>query len=182
MHRCTDGRSNDLLPRFGLRALLLVVALLSGLFALGSAIGALGAAVVTWLLLLSAAHVLGNSWGSRTFQSRGSQHEDPDAARDGGLPTPLPKVDTDAIALRHSLTDERPRQIGGAIGALALGLAGGGFFTSFYWSQATLAGVLVWFFSCAVVGALAGFVSSGLVQAFALAISLSQGDGMPARS
>lgn len=152
-------------PRFGLRSLLLTVALFSGLFACVEQLGLAWSSMLLWSLLLVVAHVFGNNFGSHTFRSRGSQHEEVDEAAAGRARTirmPLPR--SSDILLGQSIPGGRSSLIGGIAGAIALGLGGGTFLTVFYWGRASAAGMAVWYLSCAVIGALAGFAASGLVQ------------------
>jgi hypothetical protein len=53
------------LPQFSLRTLFVVVTICGGVFAIMSVIGALWSTALAWLLVLIAAHVAGNAWGTR---------------------------------------------------------------------------------------------------------------------
>src|SRR5687767_7600124 len=54
------------LPQFSLRSLLLAVGLCSVLLAVMNLVGALWSTALVWFLLLVAAHVFGNAWGTRS--------------------------------------------------------------------------------------------------------------------
>jgi hypothetical protein len=159
------------LPRFGLRTLLVGMAILSALFAVMSKIGMLWSVMLVWSFLLIAAHVLGNAWGSQTFRSRGSRHEDEQPAHNPSClarATGIAPVEPEEILLRHAIPGGRSRAAMSAASAVLLGLAGGTFFTFFYGTKASLGGIAVWYLSCAVIGAIAGFVGGGFLQIFSI--------------
>ena len=54
------------LPQFGLRSLLLMMSALSVLFALMTTVVGRWAIVLAWFVVLAAAHVWANAWGTRT--------------------------------------------------------------------------------------------------------------------
>jgi hypothetical protein len=159
-------------PRFSLRALLLALAIVSVLFAVMSSIGLLWSVVLIWTLLLVAGHVLGNLWGSQAYDYQGPRAHNLEPATQGTRArTP---IHPDTIPLRQQVRGGRTRLVGSACGALLLGFAGGTFLTFFYWYQSTSAGIMVWYLSCGIVGALAGFVASGFLQVFTIRTPPSQ--------
>ena len=58
--------------QFGLRTLFVAVTLCAALFAVMSVLGAVVSVALGWFLLLIAAHVAGNAWGTRIRDRRGS--------------------------------------------------------------------------------------------------------------
>lgn len=160
------------LPRVSLRSMLLWLAAISVLFAIMSKIGLLWSVVLLWSLLLVAGHVLGNLWGSHAYHSQPSNQQ---ALSQTSGPVGRQVTHPDSIRLRRHIRGGRGRAYGVAVGAILLGAAGGTFFTMVYWYAATAPGIVVWYVSCAVVGALAGFVVSGFLQACA-----GQANGQPA--
>ncbi len=77
-------------PQFGLRTLLGVMALFSGVFALFHAAGAVSTVALVWLLILVAAHVTANVWG--TQQRRDAETAARDEPPQYASPAPPPQV------------------------------------------------------------------------------------------
>src|SRR5688572_153578 len=61
-----DHPAQPPLPQFGLRSLLLAMSFLSVLFALMTTVVGRWAMILVWLVVLVAAHVWANAWGTRT--------------------------------------------------------------------------------------------------------------------
>lgn len=150
-------------PRFTLRGLLVGFVGLSALFAAAQWIGLFWTTILVWTLLLGAAHVFGNRWGSQSFRSSGTPHETPRQRIEAPR---VARIDPDSIRLRKSIRGGLGRWLGVATGAAAVGLAGGTTFSIFFWRDATPAGVMVAYLSCGLVGAIAGFAATGLLQVF----------------
>lgn len=165
------------LPRFTLRTLFLGIAATSSLFALMSMIGAIWSAALAWALLMIGCHVLGNAWGSKTFHSRGSQHEIEEAVFARRRPTDVTVVKPTRVPLGQAAAGGRPRYVASMATALALALVGVTISTILFWQQASVAAVLVWMLSFAVVGAIVGFVASGFWQALDVIAESADGEG-----
>lgn len=165
------GSSTPRLPRFGLRTLLIGMAVLSALFAVMERLGPVWSLLLIWSLVLIAGHVVGNAWGSQAFRSRGSRHEENDSAHSAVASNARVAIASPAqIVLRHSVPGGRARWVFSLLGAIAVGAAGGTFLTFFFLESASMGGIAVWYLSCAVIGALAGYVAGGLLQILAIAI------------
>src|SRR5690606_34883260 len=77
-----DADATDERPRFSLRAVLLTMAALSVTFAIVAALPGWLGTVVTWFLILGAAHVFGAAWGKKRVDSSDARGEAPI----GGVP------------------------------------------------------------------------------------------------
>ena len=156
--------------QFGLRAMFVGVALLSVLFAIMGIVGPVWSTFIVWFLLLLAAHVSGNVWGTRKTLRR------IDDTSDGGLKGPpsdaAAVTDMPAVCalpglhrgtrLRESTRLGWPMIVstaigivgGGALGATLLWLSRGG---------ADYTGVVLGSLSSAVVGGFLGFLASSFL-------------------
>lgn len=151
-------------PRFSLRSLLLGVGLLSALFAVMSALGAVYSVLLVWVVLLVAAHVVGNAWGTRLREGRVETNAD-----SPGLP-----VRTATAAMARSARAPTTR-LGGRIGidrymvvATCAGAVSGAVlgtlvFSRIYGHTAGLSAILFGAFSAAVLGGFLGFLVSSFL-------------------
>ncbi len=152
-------------PQFSLRSLLIVISLVSGLFALLSVLPPLWSFAAIWVGLLVMAHVSANAWGKRTFE--------PGALRPGDtpprLPTPLAgstvkAAEPQSILLRRQATLERSRYVATVVSAAIGGLIGCVVLALIHLPQASIAACAVWTCASAIISGIAGFVGSGFWQ------------------
>jgi hypothetical protein len=158
-----DHSSLPRLPQFGLKALLVFIAIVSVWFTLMSLIGAVWSAVSAWILMLVGAHVLGNAWGSRAFRSPPTSSEDGTSHSWRG---PLPPLQLQRAPLAEATRGGLPRVVACIASAVSLGAVGGAVLTFLFWRQASPSAVFVWAASLGVVGGLLGFIASGFIQVF----------------
>jgi hypothetical protein len=150
-------------PRFSLRALLLCMAALGCLFAIMSAVGLVWSAVILLFLSLVAAHVLGNSFGTRlrdqasreiALKRAAQPREPPDVIR---LNVDAPRQLTERARLN------RVTLVTSAGGALVGAEFGGAGLAAIY-PQAPLGAVVLGVVSSAVLGGFAGFLASSFLS------------------
>jgi len=147
-------------PRFTLRALLVVVTLAGCLFGLMTALGGVWSMAILMFLCLIAAHVAGNSLGTR-LRDRASRRTTDELRLPSSNPAPASvKLE---VAAPHSLNQRvrlnRLTPVMTAGGALAGGALGGMLSAGVY-PEAGAAAVGLGVISAAVLGAFAGFAAS----------------------
>lgn len=150
------------LPRFSLLTLLIVMASISVLFAVMQRIGTAGSVLLVWGLLLIAAHVLANAWGSRRRSRQALENQSSPA------PTPWQPVPTSAHApatrLREPTGISKVMFVFSVVGALCGGTLGGIVLATQYWHQAGTLPVALGAISAAILGGFFGFLISSFVQ------------------
>lgn len=158
--------------QFGLRAMFAGVALLSVLFTIMGIVGPVWSTFLVWFLLLAAAHVSGNVWGTRKTLRRidhVSRHLDlcgPPCAETEAVDRPAACArlsgSNRGTRLREStrlgwpmiVTTAIGTMVGGALGATLLGLSLG---------ASSYTGVVLGSLSSAVVGGFLGFLASSFL-------------------
>jgi hypothetical protein len=152
--------------QFGLRALLLAMACLSVLFSVMSLVGPMWSTILVWFLVLVAAHVVGNSWGSRRWPAdRTLPAEADELAGAQSLrfaSGSCPNVPATQLCEATKLGWMMPLAAGS--GAVLGGAIGVGFLLWLGFEQVGYAGITVGGCSAAVVGGLAGFLASSFVS------------------
>ncbi|MEX2114736.1 MAG: hypothetical protein WD845_16205 [Pirellulales bacterium] len=149
-------------PRFSLRTLWLAVTVLCCLFAVMASLGALWSAMLLLFLCLGAAHVIGNSLGTKL-----REHADQQILLDrASQPARSAEPVALGVAAPQQLTARRKLNritllmtIGGAL----VGAEFGGLGLAAIYPQASIAAVSLGVVSSAVLGALAGFLSSSFL-------------------
>lgn len=148
-----------------MRALLLAMACLSVLFTVMSLVGPMWSTILVWFLVLAAAHVVGNCWGSRSWGADESTlGDDAQSSVSGRLAAhgPLPDMSATQLCETTKLGWIMPLAAGG--GAALGGAIGVGFLLWLGFEQVGYAGITVGGCSAAVVGGLAGFLASSFVS------------------
>jgi MFS family permease len=154
-------------PRFSLRTLLLVVTLLSILFAVMSALDQIYSVILVWALLLVAAHVAANAWGTR--QRRLDEAAGP---ADGAAAHLVQRTGAATIhaalapatRLGERMRIDRYMIAVTCLGACAGGIAGGMILERQYWQTASLAAIVFGACSSAVLGGFFGFLVSSFLR------------------
>ena len=147
-------------PQFTLRMLLVAITIAGGLFAVLAAIGAVWSVAVLFLLLLIAAHVIGNSMGTRLRDSSSRQ-----IVANQAPATSRPAADF-ATTPRRLAERNRLHWITAVIatsGALAGGYFGGSALAASY-PTASNAALTLGVVSSGVLGGFLGFVVSSFVS------------------
>jgi hypothetical protein len=155
--------------QFGMRAMLLWVAAFAALFAVLRKVGPVWQAMILWFVVLVAAHVVANVWGSRFVGRRRRLEPDTDGVSKGHAP---PVAWTERIPPRFAPATRlcETARLGRAPLALALlgMLAGGSLGTIAFahgsWERSGFAGVVVAGISSSVVGGFLAFLSSSFIQ------------------
>ena len=149
--------------QFGLRAMFLAMACLSALFATISVVGPMWSTILVWFLVLAAAHVVGNRWGSQGWTIGAADEE---AELDGRplAAATIPPAETPATRLREATKLGRLMPLAASGGATAGGSIGVAFLVWLGFEQVGYAGIAVGGASAAVVGALLGFLASSFVS------------------
>lgn len=151
-------------PRFTLRTLLLGMTLLSVLFALMTVLGTVYSVILIWSLLLVAAHVAANAWGTR------QRRLDEAAFLADGKAVPRSSADAihaaiaPATRLRERMRIDRYMIGVTCLGALAGGIAGGKILGQLYWQTAGFEAILLGAFSSSVLGGFFGFLVSSFLR------------------
>lgn len=154
-------------PRFTLRTLLVVVTLLSGLFALLGMLGTTYSVILIWSMLLVAAHVAANAWGTRQRRL--------DAAAGGRDEQGVEKESLVGVAaiqaalvpatrLRERIGIDRYMIAVTCLGAFAGGMVGGMILERQYWQTAGFEAILFGACSSAVLGGFLGFLVSSFLR------------------
>ncbi len=155
-------------PQFSVRTLFIVVGVCALFLALVKAIGAMTSLVVGWILLLIAAHVIGNAWGKKFGVMR--DDEAPEAPRDvdPNFGRPI------AFAPSTRLRDEAGLGYGMIFTTCAGGLLGGVlglvFVAQRNSAQLTLPGLALGGASATVIGGILGFLISSCLSVAGLAL------------
>lgn len=159
-------------PQFGLRTLLAGVAVCSMLLAAGRFLGPAGAVLLAWFVVLAAAHILANAWGTRAAR-RCAGRKERDVRGDDALPL---GVDPIGLAAPHEARQASPSHLsmtarhgGGTIaivvaGAIAGAAAGCAAFSSITLGNPAWLGMLVGALSSGILGGLGGFLGSGFLR------------------
>lgn len=161
-------------PQFTIRALLMGTAAVALLLSVLMAIGAFWAAALLFLLLLVAAHVLGNSVGTRLRDGNGQRTvARPAAARVANAAIPAGRL------------SERKRLhwinlVFTLLGAIAAGYFGGRALAETY-PEATLAAIVLAHLSSGVLGGFAVFVVSSFLAVLRQALSEAHAASDPYR-
>lgn len=154
------GRDNPRLSapwQFGLRTLLALIASLSVLFLVMGWLGPIWSLLLFWFLLLTAAHVVGNSWGTRSRHLPGIQEPLENALGDAPRPPPL-AADPAGVRLRHQAVFGLFDVCLIAAAALLGGGLGGAALWATYWNRAGYSPIVVGSVSTAVIGGFLGFL------------------------
>lgn len=154
-------------PRFTLRTLLAIVTLLSGFFALLGVLGTTYSVILIWSLLLVAAHVAANAWGTRQRRlDAAAGARDRDATGQGSLVgvAAIQAALVPATRLRERMGIDRYMIAVTCLGAFAGGIIGGMFFERQYWQTAGFEAILFGAFSSAVLGGFLGFLVSSFLR------------------
>ena len=151
-------------PQFSLRTLFWLIAAFSALFAAMTAVGMVWSLLLLMFVALVVAHVLGNAIGTRLRNeaTRRSDQSPPhgEFARTQAASPIFRRAETPVTPLR----ERRPLgqmlfvfvAAGGVIGAMLGRFA----LTHIQWQPPAVSDVVVGIFSCAVLGAIAGFMAS----------------------
>lgn len=142
------------------------MACLSVLFSVMSLVGPMWSTILVWFLVLVAAHVVGNSWGSRSWPADRTplQEAEEHAGAQGFSFTSGPCPDVPATQLREATKLGWIMPLAAAGGAVLGGAIGVGFLLWLGFEQVGYAGITVGGCSAAVVGGLAGFLASSFVS------------------
>ncbi|HEV3022783.1 MAG TPA: hypothetical protein VGX76_09950 [Pirellulales bacterium] len=168
--------------QFGLRTMLLWVAALAALFAVLGKVGPVWQAVIVWLLVLAAVHVLANTWGSRIGAAR--HHPEPasdDKSGEAKSVAPCPPRFAPATRLCETARLGRTPMTVTLVGVLVGGSLGTLVFALVSWERSGYGGVIVAGISSAVVGGFLGFLSSSFLQTAVQALR-EAAKGVPAVS
>jgi hypothetical protein len=163
--RFDSGRPSPSRPwQFGLRTLLLAMAVCGAMFAFMSVAGPLWSVVLVWFALLIVAHVAANAWGAKIPSSREARLTD-----DGSPPIQITRAAVQqscgrATRLREQVSVRRTMIIAGGIGGLLGGIGGASALIAVGIGIAHLAGLAVGTISSCVIGGLLGFLTSTFVQ------------------
>lgn len=151
-------------PRFSLRTMLVVVALLSMLFALMSVLETVYSVILIWSLLLVAAHVAANAWGTRQRRLNEATGLATDPAPQRAGTEIIHAALAPATRLRERMGIDRYMIAVTCLGAAAGGIAGGMILERQYWQTAGLAAILFGAGSSAVLGGFFGFLVSSFLR------------------
>jgi hypothetical protein len=157
--------------QFSLKTLLVLTTLACAAFAVVSRLSMLGAVALVWLLMLMAAHVSGNAWGSRaTARSTRFRKPGTDGAGNPGLLACAPQTHLGRQATL-GLSMAVMVGVGAAIGSV-VGLA-------LIWRHnhggLGPTGILMGAFSSAVIGAFLSFLACSCLKVSAKAIRQAAG-------
>jgi hypothetical protein len=166
-------------PRFTLRTLLLTMTALCCLFAVMSAVGMVGSAVLVLFLCLIAGHVLGNSVGTRLRDQASRQIAVEQAVRP---PPPAVPVRLDVAAPRQLTQRVRLKRIAllVTIAGATIGAQFGGLGLAAIHPHSSLAAVALGVFSSAVLGGFAGFLASSFLSVVQQALAEAHRGAAPA--
>jgi predicted lipid-binding transport protein (Tim44 family) len=150
-------------PRFTLRTLWIVMTALCCLFAVMASLGALWSAMLLLFLCLIAAHVVGNSLGTKLRDHTNQQIRFARAAR--------PQRVAEAVASGVTAPEQLTRRaklnritLLMAIGGALVGAEFGGLGLAALYPRASIAAVTLGVISSAVLGAFAGFLASSFLS------------------
>ena len=150
-------------PQFSLRTLFWLIAILSVLFATMVAVGVVWSVILLMVVGLVVAHVLGSTLGTRL-------RDDDAGRRNQSLPLgaqPLSRTMSTAKA-SHELRERKPLGqlllVFIAAGALSGGLLGRFALVHSQWQPLHASDAVVGIGSCAVLGAIAGFMASSFFK------------------
>lgn len=162
----SENLAGDRSPQFSLRALFAVVAVISGIFASAQLIGSVGAVVLAWFLLLAAAHVSANRWGSRVARQAKIRAADVPAASSPQAPAHAVRQSacTPTTRLGARVPLGRSMLVVAVLGAVAGGAAGGMLLSQVNLGNLALLGMLVGTLSSCVVGGFGGFLASTFIN------------------
>lgn len=146
-------------PQFGLRSLLLAMAVVAALCAVMQAVGMYAFLVLLFFLGLICAHVVGNALGTR-LRAQGDRLAR-GGARWGDPPPTSGRLPAQISGSRLAKHGQLPRALRGCIllGAGAGGLTGGSLITIVCREHITTPGILLAVISSAALGGLAGFLA-----------------------
>jgi hypothetical protein len=175
---CNDSGSLLGPPRFSLRALLATMSGLCCMFAAMSAMGPLGSIVVLLFFCLAAAHVLGNSLGTRLRD--GATEKMPQRCEKRTMP---PHAVSAPTRLSERTGMRRATYLMAAGGTISGGI-GGALASAALYPDAGPAAVALGTGSLAVLGTFAGFIASSFLSVARSAMREALGDissGTPPR-
>jgi hypothetical protein len=158
-----DVRTGLQPPRFGLASLMVLVAVLGGMFALIRYVGWHGSAIAIFFLLCVVAHVAGNALGTRLRAIGSEPPEVPDEGRQSARRV-APQEFAPATELREKRALGRPVFGITILGALLAGAAGG---YAFWWladRPLSLAALGLGAGACAVLGGIWTFAAGSFIQ------------------
>lgn len=166
-------------PRYSLRTLLLAVTALCCLFALMAAVGMLWSAVLLFFLALAAAHVMGNSLGTKLRDQATRQIAAELAIRPPPAAGPMR---LDVLAPQQLTGRGRLNRITMllSIGGALVGAELGGIGLAAIHPQASAAAVALGVISLAVLGGLAGFLASSFLWVVRQALAEAHRGAAPA--
>jgi len=154
-------------PRFSLRTMLVVVTLLSLLFALMTVLETVYSVILIWSLLLVSAHVAANAWGTRQRrlnEAAGLASGDHARTRQLAASATIHAALAPATRLRERMGIDRYMIAVTCLGACAGGIAGGMILEQHYWQTAGLVPILFGAASSAVLGGFFGFLVSSFLR------------------
>jgi hypothetical protein len=148
-------------PQFGMRTLLAFVTLCCVLLGLAGLLGHLWALAISWLVLMTAAHVAGNVWGTRLNRRPRQSPEEGDWPQPGDTPIVVCPAATrlqERAALGWTMVGVSIvcAVAGGALGTAALWFVG--------WGRIGYPSLIVGGVSAAVIGGFVGFLASSFLE------------------
>ena len=151
-------------PQFGMRTLFLFMTGCCVLFALVGLMGQLWALAAAWLILMTAAHVAGNVWGTRLRRKRGM-----DAAGDRlsvvpGQTAPLAVNCAPPTRLQERAALGWTRVVVSALCAMVGGGLGVAVLWLVTWGRMGLGSLLIAGVSAAVIGGFLGFLATSFLE------------------
>jgi hypothetical protein len=186
-HRLTTSDERQNAPtrfQFGLRAMLLWVAAFAAFFAVLGKVSPVWQAVIVWFVVLAAAHVVANAWGSRIGGPPHHFEPDTDLAS-GGRESPGERG-----GQRHHFAPAtrlcQTARLGTAplvlalLGVLVGGSLGTIVFSLGSWERSGFAGVIVAGISSSVLGGFVAFLSGSFLQTAVQAIHEAANPIVPA--
>jgi hypothetical protein len=151
--------------QFSLKSLLVLTTLICAAFAVVARLSLLGAVAMVWLLLLAAAHVSGNAWGSRATARSSNRHRSGAMKPPGGEPlTCAPQTHLGsqaALGLSVAVMVGAGALIGSVVGLALIWRHNDGGLGS--------TGILLALFSSAVIGAFLTFLTCSCLKVAAKA-------------
>ena len=172
--------------QFGLRTMLIAVAACGVLFAIMQQVGLVWSVAIGWFLMLAAAHVAANACGSRSRRAPGERSSGGGAslndsdARPNSSGTSAELAFAPATRLRQSTRLGRAMFAVTGVGAIVGSTGGVTLLTLVNWGRIGASGIIVGGISCAILGALLGFLTSTFLGVSLRA--LREAAGEPRRS
>jgi len=158
--------------QFSLRAMLMAVAACAVLFAIMHQVGPLWSVAIAWFLMLAAAHVAGNAYATRARRAPGDLSRDNFSSENEADPRPkctatgTERDFAPATRLRQSTRLGWLMFTLTGLGAIVGCIGGVTLLSLVTWDHIGASGVIVGGISCAVLGALLGFLTSTFLGVF----------------